>query len=300
MAILMRGTVVAAAAFLCTACELTRSPTAITLTEDRVLVQSVLLAGDSTARVLIRFIPAEYDPFNPFAQPEWLPIADAAVRLVAGEDTIALLARTDTDVNPCVAGGIYPQTPAGDLLPGCYYAGVPGGIASGATYELIIDLPGRGMVRGRTSVPTPAQILAPAADASITAWTPVSGSPPRAAVSWAGGDVGQHAELSAVSLDSDCVTYISAAGIRFGSTSIDMSASGTREITVHLQCNGEYGPDVPGELRLTVFDTAYSRYIHAVRENHRMVDASAGITGPAIGAFGSAASVRQPVRFVPN
>ena len=146
----MRAPLVVTMTLALTACDLTRSPTAITLTEDRVMIQSVLVAGDSMARVLIRLIPAQRDPLVPGGMDEARPVTDAVVRLAVGGDTVSLHARSDIAQNPCIDGGAHPHTPAGDLLPGCYFAELPERIAVGRTYELIVDLPDRDLCHAMT------------------------------------------------------------------------------------------------------------------------------------------------------
>jgi hypothetical protein len=79
-----------------------------------------------------------------------------------------------------------------------------------------------------------------------------------------------------------------------------VSGQTSAEVGVQLQCTAPIETDVPGDIVLTAFDSTYSRYTRAIRDHHRMADAVAGFSGPAIGVFGSGASARQPVRFVPN
>jgi hypothetical protein len=303
MAILMRVArpgCAAAAVLALTACEFVRSPTAITLTEDRVMVQSVLLAGDSTARALLRLVPATSGPFDPFTVPEWIPIADATVRLVIDGDTIPMTARLDASANPCLTGPVHENSPAGDLLPGCYIGTVPDGIESGGTYDLIVDLPARGRVHGRTLVPGAPVILAPAAGTRIEVAATVPGTAPTFTVEWVESSASRDAELGVASRDEECTAHIMDGSGFPGFGFLPVSGQTSAELSVLLQCTGPIQSDVPGDIVLTTFDSVYSRYARAVRENHRMIDAVAGFTGPAIGVFGSAASARQPVTFVPN
>jgi hypothetical protein len=303
MAILMRtsrAACVAATVLALAACELTPSPTAITLTEERVMVQSVLLAGDTAARALIRLIPAMSDPFNPFAQPEWIPIAGATVRLVTGADTIAMTPRLSAPANPCLTGPLHENSPAADLLAGCYVGSVPGRIVSGGSYELIIDMPGRGRVQGRTVVPAALAIAAPEAGAQIAAATTFPGPGPGFTVTWAEAPPHRHVELDVAARAEQCTAHIAEGGGFFGVGGRVVSGQTSAEVGVQLQCTAPIETDVPGDIVLTAFDSTYSRYTRAIRDHHRMADAVAGFSGPAIGVFGSGASARQPVRFVPN
>lgn len=278
------------------ACEFTRSPTAITLTEDRVSLQSVLLAGDTTARALLRLIPANFDPFSPFAVPEWIPIEDATVRLVIAGDTIPMTPRLDASANPCLTGPVYDTAPAGALLPGCYIGRVPGGLMSGAAYDLIIDLPGRGRVQGRTTIPAAPVITMPEAGAQIPATTPFR-SAPAFTVAWTGSPAHLNAELAMASRSQHCTAHIEESGF-VGVDWLAVTGRTSTELSALLQCT-EFSPStVPGDIVLTTFDSVYTRFRRMTSEHHHPADARAGFTGPAIGVFGSAAAARQPVQFV--
>jgi hypothetical protein len=277
------------------ACEFTRSPTAITLTEDRVMLQSVLLAGDTTARALLRLIPADVDPFNPFGMPEWIPIEDATVRLVIDGDTIPMTTRLDAPANPCLIGPVYDTAPAGALLPGCYVGSVPGGLVSGAAYDLIIDLPGRGRLEGRTTIPDALVIVVPETGARIETAIPLR----TYAVEWTGAMPGRNAELRVDSHDERCSVHIAGDGgfFTFGFDWLPVTGQAA-DVRFSLQCTEFSQSAVPGDIVLTTFDSVYTRFRRMTSEHHHMSDARAGFTGPAIGVFGSAASARQGVQFV--
>ena len=261
------------------------------------MLQSVLLAGDTTARALIRLIPAEFDPFNPFGGAEWLPIDDATVRLVIAGDTIAMTPRLDAPANPCMTGPLEDTAPAGALLPGCYVGRVPGGLVSGAVYDLIIDLPGRGRVEGRTTIPDTPVITVPVAGTRIE--TAANLQSPTFVVAWTGSTPGRNAELGVDSQDEHCRADIGgASGFSFGW--LPVTGGTSADVRVYLQCTAPTASDVPGDIVLTAFDSVFTRYQQAIGDHHHMADAIAGFTGPAIGVFGSGASARQPVRFVPN
>ena len=298
MAFLMRWArtgCTAAAVLALAACEFTRSPTAITLTEDRVMLQSVLLAGDTTARALLRLIPADFDPFNPFGVPEWIPIEDATVRLVTAGDTIPMTPRLDAPANPCLTGPVYDTAPAGALLPGCYVGSVPGGLVSGAAYDLIVDLPGRGRVQGRTTIPDALVIIAPEAGARIETAMPLQ----TYAVEWTGAMPGRNAELRVDSHDERCTALIAGDGgfFSFGFGWLPVTGQAA-DVRFSLHCTELSQSEVPGDIVLTTYDSVYSRFMRRTSDHHHPSDASAGFTGPAIGVFGSAASARQGVQFV--
>ena len=286
----------AAAVLALAACEFTRSPTAIMLTEDRVMLQSVLLAGDTTARALLRLIPADFDPFDPFAMPEWIPIEDATVRLVIAGDTIPMTPRLDASANPCLTGPVYDTAPAGALLPGCYIGSVPGGLMSGASYDLIIDLPGHGRVEGRTTIPDAPVITAPEAGSQIPATTPFRPAP-AFTVAWTGAPAHLNADLRLASRSERCTAHIEEAGF-IGVDWLAVTGRTSVELGALLQCTEFSQSEVPGDIVLTTFDSVYTRFIRTTREHHHPSEASAGFTGPAIGVFGSAAAARQPVQFV--
>lgn len=285
----------AAAVLALPACEFVRSPTAITLTEDRVMLQSVLLAGDTTARALLRLIPADFNPFNTFATSEWIPIEDATVRLVIAGDTIPMTPRLDAPANPCLTGPVYDTAPSGALLPGCYVANVPGGLVGGAVYDLIIDLPGRGRVEGRTTIPDVPVITVPEAGARIETAMP----PQTYAVEWTGAMPGRNAELRADSHDERCTALVAGDGgfFSFGFGWLPVTGQAA-DVRFTLQCTEFSESEVPGDIVLTTFDSVYTRFVRTTSDHHQMSDASAGFTGPAIGVFGSAASARQTVQFV--
>lgn len=288
---------IAAACASLIACELIREPLAITLTEDRAFVRSVLLAGDSTARVLLSTVPATADPFNPFGEPNWIPIGDATVRLVAGADTIPLVTQAGAAANPCVAGTVHETSPAGALLPGCYVGTVPGGIQPGATYRMIADLPGHGRIEGETTVPAAPYVVQPAADADFVVWLNEEDRPPPVTVEWSPGGTGAMVALSVRSLDEHCNAFITEGPIG-AVLELGISDTTSADLLVRMYCSSMPAERTPGYLTLTAYDSTFTRYQRATRENHGITDASAGFTGPAIGVFGSAALLRHPVRFV--
>lgn len=289
---------IAAACVPLVSCDLIREPLAVTLTDDRPFVGSVLLAGDSTARVLLSIVPAMGDRFNPFAEPFWIPIGDARVRLIAGSDTIPLVTQAGAATNPCIAGPVHETSPAGALLPGCYVGAVRGGIQSGATYRLIADVPGHGRIEGETTVPAAPSIRQPAAGADFAASAADAAPPPRVTVEWSSVEAGI-VELNVSSLDERCTIFITT-GV-FGYTIQPVIRDGTSaEIMVRMHCSAAVEDGVPGYISLTAFDSTYARYRYATGRNHPLSEASAGFTGPAIGHFGSAAPLRHPVQFVPH
>jgi hypothetical protein len=297
MAILRRASVVTCillGSAAVQACELIREPLAITSTQDQPAVMSILSAGDSIARVLLTIVPASSDLFNPLEAPNWIPIADAHVRIVAGVDTITLMAQPGAAANACLAGSVHETSPAGALLPGCYVGAVPGGIQSGVTYGLLADLPGRGRIEGSTTVPAAAVILEPAAGAAIDTWTSGESWSDPASVQWSGVAEGSLLDLRVRSAEEECFVSLTPWYVQPPITN-----SRSAEIVVQMACPSGY-TDVPGDIILTAFDSTYSRYRAAVSDNHPRSEASAGFTGPAIGVFGSAATVRHPVEFVAN
>ncbi|HEX2167679.1 MAG TPA: hypothetical protein VHG09_10650 [Longimicrobiales bacterium] len=295
MAVLRRASVftyILACSVAVQACEV-RDPLDITLTEDQAAVMSVLSAGDSIARVLLTIIPGTYDPLNPSAELNWIPIGDAHVRLVAGADTITLSSQRGAASNACLTDPAYETSPARWLLPGCYVGMVPGGIRPGASYGLVADLPGRGRIEGRTTVPAEPVILQPAAGAAIDTWT--SGGPQSepTKVQWSGVAEDRMLELRVRSGDEECRVSLTPGFVHW----VPITNSNSAEIIVQMGCPSER-TEAAGDIILTAFDSTYSRYLPVIGDHHQQSEAAAGFTGPAIGVFGSAATVRHPVRFV--
>lgn len=273
-----------------TACELVRDPMAVPLTEDRVSVHSVLMAGDTTARVLLSLVPATADPFDPFALPQWIPVTNAHVRLTRGADTLVLTVDSDTTVNACFGGPMYNQTPARELREGCYTAPVPDGIAGGAEFGLLIDLPGRGRVVGNTIIPVPPAILQPQSGATLPQ---AQGGEPTFPVEWSGVEDARAAELTLAARDSGCVVHLTAGVFVRVASRVLLDVSSV-DIGAVVQCTEPVEP-VAADIVLTAYDAAYSRHLQRFGDNVPMSEAALGFTGPAIGVFGSGATARQPV-----
>lgn len=292
----MRGTRHAAAAMAALAvgaCDLSR-PVAFPPLEEQVVLTSVLLAGDTLARVLLQTAsavrsPGTAPPFSDFA-----PLTGATVRLIDGVDTVSLTPPAAGADNPCYSASVHEEQ---EMLPGCYVGVVQRAFASGETYELIADLPGRGPVHGRTTIPAVPVIHAPSANAAI----PFAESAADAAairIEWESRSADQDVELAVVPDDATCMGEISDGSSFFlfhrrytvrGRTSADVS--------IGIGCNGTLPQELAGDILVTAFDTAYSRYARARGTNRPLVDAAAGFQGPAIGVFGSAASTRLNVVF---
>ena len=137
---------------LLTGCEFTRDPVAIEASETQYGVFAMLRAGvDSTTVLVARFLPSPSP--NGLG---WEGVSGANVRLVAGADTIALTELPFTAASCAVAIGGPAASPAG-----CYQGSIPGGIQSGSTYGLVVDIPDFGRIIGSTTVPAPPVIVSP-------------------------------------------------------------------------------------------------------------------------------------------
>ena len=127
----------------------TRGPFDIEVTEDRLQVHSVLMAGDSIATVLIAVAKPEQDFLS--------PVSDAEGRLVRGGERYRLQARSAEDPG-CFLTGVTAEP----THRGCYDVQVPGGIRSGDDFQLDLSLPTlEKQVSGEATVPEPVTIRSP-------------------------------------------------------------------------------------------------------------------------------------------
>lgn len=267
----------------------------------RVVVHSVLEAGADSVRVMMSWSPRSARMYGPTRD---RPLSGATVMIISEGDTLHLSEQDDAG-NSCRRGGGNTPAPTAERGEGCYVAVLPGGVRSGATYDLLIEPPGgRETVRGRTTVPSAPVLLEPAADAVIDI-----GTEPRQAERldpvlflWSGADPKRRLELAIRTDGAECVVSMRG-GNRWANDYFGMDLTGFGSIVLTerwMYCRGsELAESYPAGVILTTFDEAYTLY----REHNAGAAttpsefASAGLTG-ALGVFGAAASTTVPVTLV--
>ena len=291
----------ALAAAVCTAlagCDLQRAPTPLEFTQEQVTVHSMLVAGaDSAAVLLTRVLP------GPQANPRSRPLEGAAVRIVAGRDTLHLLPQGH-GADACNGGGHYGRIEH-HLGPGCYMAAVPGGVGAGESYELIVDLPGGGRIHGTATVPDVPVLMSPDAGTEFeTRDVPSSDIPPAVLTRWAPVGPEMRLELRLDLDHPDCTVDLDfeEGGVQFGLWPWPYEVTGRDSVSLRIVLLSCYEPvditRLDGRLVLTAFDSAYSRYVQKAMNRSTRVDAaSVGITG-ALGVFAGAASADVPVVII--
>ncbi|HEU0078099.1 MAG TPA: DUF4249 family protein, partial [Longimicrobiaceae bacterium] len=154
-------------------CELVLPPTGIDV-EPSVQLNALLRAGVDTVAVLIERTGAEQGSLRT------VPVSGARVRL-SGPGGEVVLREAPAGFAPCVREFDYTdqQPVPRPIGPGCYAGVVPGGVRAGATYSLAADLPGRGPVSARATVPHPPEPVTPTEGArfAIRPLSPAPGGP---------------------------------------------------------------------------------------------------------------------------
>jgi hypothetical protein len=291
------GTLVALSAWT-SACGLGGDPVAPGAPEDQVVVHSVLVAGADTVMVVLTRTLGSTGQYGP-ESPE--PLSGATVRLSSGADTLQFMEQ-DNEARRCLPHHVPPEH---WKRVGCYLGAIPGGVRAGATYELRIEPPGHGTIQGRATVPAPPTLREPAAQASIT----VATDPIRSArldpvpVRWDAVEPGHRLELVLRTRDDKCWVsseisqrYDSNFDLDFDLSSLDSASIRHQRISCGDQ---EPADSYLADLSLTLFDTAYARYL---KHNgvHRVTPrgtGAAGITG-ALGVFAGAATTKVPVTLL--
>jgi hypothetical protein len=294
MEVLMRTTSLLLVLLGLTACA--PEPTLIELQEGAIQVHAIVHAGSDTTSVTVmrgRRSTTGADDFDYID-----PVTNAMVRLVHAQDTTVLV-----QGRMCIHSFFPGQSPGTTRLNnGCYSAAVSGGIRVGTTYELRIDVPGEAPIFGSARVPAPVIIQSPSAgtelqidttSSSFVVYSPVL-------VRWAHPEQSQYVTLRFQADRAQCELHIAQPG-QFGSRIGAVETVGVDTVSVQL-FGSECGTTQrePARLIVTVFDTAYTRYVRLLQEDAvRLRDAAAGITG-ALGVFSAAASASVPVVLVPR
>lgn len=288
----------AALALLTGACEHTRPPTYVPADEDQLVVAAVLHAGSDSAAVLV--VRAGRGDAPP-------AVSRARVRIVGPGGTGVLTELVETAA-PC-GRAMLPPLQGRTQTTGCYAGVVPGGVRAGAEYALEVDVPTGERVRGRTVVPFPPEIQAPADRLRVY------GARAPDPHTWVAGPVALRWR------ETGLVTVAGWAGQAWARGVEPHCAMGLREMhnpPLHMdgdsllarlylmRCMTTLDPEPlrPDSAELvvdvTAFDSAMSAYIRQgyTGEGVPRADASTGLQG-AYGIFGSAAASRRRILFIP-
>ena len=295
---------------LAAGCGFVREPTPLELSDEQVLVHSVLHAGTDTIAVLLQRIR----PGAGSAVPLIRPISAADVRITGGSGEVHL---REAPVGfrrcgPLDAAGADPNR----AEPGCYAAVIVGGVEPGGRYELAIALPGGGTVRGTAVVPEAPALLAPARDARVVLGRTGAGGYDHIGdvpVRWSARDGTGGVQLGVLPgtafKDGEVMRGgpCDAPSASSRSWFIDEPRVDSISLRIFIPgCSIEPGQplvhdSIYADLLLTAFDTAYTRYqkLGGSNETVRREQASAGISG-ALGVFAGAATARRGITLVPT
>lgn len=273
------------------ACDFTRTPTALEVDGPTLGVHAVLEAGAASADVLVTWTRVVRGADAPVTE----PAAGASVRLVRGGDTL-VAGPLPAGAESCVPPPQGDDRP--DLRPGCYRATVPGGIAPGDRFVLLLHLGGRA-VQGAATVPAPPLVHASFAGDTLRVGVtgPLPGISDAVTPRWSAG-ASRYAELSFVSASSACVVFIRRPAEDVGMAWLEVADADSATVMPYALGCGQGAPDVvPAHLHVAVLDTAYARFARDRANRDGSVPlsrASPGLSG-AVGVFGAAATARIPV-----
>jgi hypothetical protein len=296
---ILRTIVAGAALAACAGCGLERPATPWEPMDEEISVHSVLLAGTDTASVLLTRVRWSYQTWD---EPYSTPLAGATVRLITGRDTLRLLPQSG-EGDRCTAPSLSPWQRLGDMRAGCYLAAVPGGVRAGGRYELVIDLPDGGAIRGSAVVPEVPVILAPEGGTVFKVrWGfEPGGSASPVVVRWAGVERDQNIELAIAPVRRECSAGLQQASENSGLHWLTVLGVDSVAIEARfVDCRKEQAPpSLDAHLYLTAFDTTYTRYAKEMRRggSASRTKAAAGVSG-AIGVFAGAAAATVPITLV--
>jgi hypothetical protein len=295
-----------ALAAIAAACgDFVRPPDFVPGDPDQLLVHAVLHAGSDSAAVWVLRVGEGF---------VGTPVRGAQVRL-SGSAGEAVLREVPQGSAPCVAVPVFPDQFEG-VPGGCYVARVPGGVRSGAEYQLDVQLATGERARGRTVVPLPPALQGPAEglrvparrieyDGGLIAWEPldVRWTAPRPVTLGASAGRAWFSPPAAV----PCYAFLyrpeggeppvfTAEDLRADSASVTPGAGSCRTDT---QTQSIAPDSVEVAVAVTVYDSAYYTYVAEWNNGIPAPDASAGLEG-AYGVFGSAATATRRLRLVPR
>lgn len=293
---------VAAAALALAGC--IRDPDPFTIDDDHVSIHFILEAGaDSVlARITV--------PGEGFAG---APVPDAAVRFIAGQDTVPLTYDPETTGRCAESWG---PTLGDD---GCYQALLPAAIEAGGTYDLEVVLADGSRITGRTTVPLPVTLTAPSAGEVVVArcngaefcYGQATDTPPytipvaEVVFRWAdpversrvgAGVRPRRAFIGAQDYPGDVC--------QLGFFGTGVSADSVVWPIPNITCTDPLSParfdSIHAEGIVYTRNGEYVRYLEAISDGPT-VRASAvaeGLEGPAWGVFGAVAAARRPITIV--
>ena len=280
------------------ACE--REPTPIEMLGDRVVLQSVITAGETQSAVLLLRMNPNTNTGQSLAPLPGIP--GATVTLSDGTNSFAL--RPNPVNNRCNNQNTPGSPRDSALAAGCYTGSVAGGVRAGATYTLDVQLPDGKRIHGTTVVPAlPPVIRSPASGDTLRAGPPASDiNPTPVRVNWTTAVPAPLAHLAVFFPSVPCWARLrQPLDDSNGEDRVDATGRDSVTVRITLDCDPSVvsRPRFDAQLVLTVFDESYARYAHEFDRSSgfRSDYASAGITG-ALGVFGSAATVRLPVVLV--
>lgn len=273
---------------LLTACE--RMPTSLQFSGDDYVVHSMLVAGATTADVLLVRMAAGGGAFG--GGMHGVPVTGAVVHIVDGADTVPL----STPGRPCA----WAHEAVG--ADGCYSGQLPGPIMPGGSYGLLITLPGGRRVTGQTSVPLTPVITEPQPLSEIEVLHQSFQEIPPIMVGWSG--VAARTELRIMAEGRRCALLIGREGIEWqswGALWIDVTA--VSEARLHrrlLHCHEEERVErVPGRILVSAFDVNYAAHLFDLGDGVAVMPHRArhGVSG-AWGVFGAVANGERAVELV--
>jgi hypothetical protein len=298
---LLKPSALLATLLLVGGCEFLREPTPLELTDEQVMVHSVLQAGSDTVSVLLTRVR----PGSRSAARDVVPISGAEVRITGGGNTVRL-AESPAGFAPCLLGRD-PQTGRlQESRAGCYAAVLPGGVRAGGRYELLV-LSGEGEIRGIATVPEAPGILAPENGARVPVKETGHDDPVAfgsLSIRWSTPEGASGADLNLRSgavfrngrqvANARCDLFSST----IGGPDSSPETSDSRTISFWV-ANCTVRPDsVEARLFLTAYDTVYSRYAgNLFEQTARRKNFAAGVTG-ALGVFAGAATAERRVTLV--
>jgi hypothetical protein len=289
---------------LAAGCE--REPTRIELPDDQVTVQSVLVAGADTVRLILA--RTGYDPVSRQVVGE--AIVGAHVEVTGGGQVLLLESAPPGVI--CLRAASWGWWGDDVAQPGCYVGVLPGGVQAGTEYELRAILPDGAIVRGRALVPDPPEILAPPPGARVPGtWTHtlapglIGQLPLR--LEWAAREgtagIGLVGSLGAAFYQGEPQTWPGCRLTRPRQTAFHGSATSADWDLAVVDCLLRLEPDghavIPDSVAvvLTVVaqDTGYTRYqASGWGESIRIADVSIGLDG-AVGVFAGIAPSRRSI-----
>lgn len=275
------------------ACELVRDPLHIQTSRAVTIVHAVLIAGDSTASILLARSPR----VAPGRDPALQPIDSARVTLTGNDRTFALLQRDSaSDCFRDHRSGPPTRLPGN---PSCYAGAAPVPIQPGQRYHLRIVLPRTDtVVTASTVVPRPIQITAPPDLPTLVFPRPGNASSvqPVLDLAWNDPDPAAALHLRLIVPHDECLPII-ADGTAAG---LGLDLTGRLSVAIRgalLPCNADVLDRDGAQLFFIAWNSDYARYLKIFSHNSiPFDDAASGLSG-AIGVFAAVALTRVPVRL---